>query len=312
MRVAIALASLALLAGCGRVTVSTNIHADGSFDRTVVYAVKDLDGLAGGMPTGSNQQMPKPFVTPKASTGVTVTTSKLNDENLTTVKRSLEAGSKPLNDIALLAQTAMSNEKPVATSSVEVKPLGDGKFEYLETIHYSGKNPIDSQLPPEFRLQVKKALPDGADTATIDKTTKAMANAVIHSLMGPPDPLVGDLVLNQDLALRKMKVRLYLDFDQALREANAPADRKKAFLDKILDDEISKVLGDTKNKTNPQKIDPTAQGSMVPMLYSVKIPGQLLEHNGNIDPITGDVYWALFPEAASVEDVKLRVVFLAK
>jgi hypothetical protein len=40
----------------------------------------------------------------------------------------------------------------------------------------------------------------------------------------------------------------------------------------------------------------------------VKSPGRVNSSNGEADELTGEVYWALFPEAASMKDVVLTAV----
>jgi hypothetical protein len=45
------------------------------------------------------------------------------------------------------------------------------------------------------------------------------------------------------------------------------------------------------------------------MTFRVTVPGRVIETNGEADPLTGEVFWALYPEAAALGEVKLRVVY---
>jgi hypothetical protein len=38
------------------------------------------------------------------------------------------------------------------------------------------------------------------------------------------------------------------------------------------------------------------------------MPGRMVSHNGTLDDLTGEVYWALFPEAAVLKEITLTAV----
>ena len=43
-------------------------------------------------------------------------------------------------------------------------------------------------------------------------------------------------------------------------------------------------------------------------MFVVKSPGKVVSSNGELDELTGEVYWALFPPAASLKPVILTAV----
>jgi hypothetical protein len=43
-------------------------------------------------------------------------------------------------------------------------------------------------------------------------------------------------------------------------------------------------------------------------MFIVKIPGKVISSNGEVDELTGEVYWALFPQAAALKPVVLTAV----
>ncbi len=40
-------------------------------------------------------------------------------------------------------------------------------------------------------------------------------------------------------------------------------------------------------------------------MFIVKMPGRVVSSNGEVDDLSGEVYWALFPEAASLKNLVL-------
>ncbi len=43
-------------------------------------------------------------------------------------------------------------------------------------------------------------------------------------------------------------------------------------------------------------------------MFIVKSAGKVISSNGEVDDLTGEVYWALFPEAASLQPVTLTAI----
>jgi hypothetical protein len=47
---------------------------------------------------------------------------------------------------------------------------------------------------------------------------------------------------------------------------------------------------------------------LTPLMFIVKPPGKVISTNGEIDEFSGEIFWALFEEAASYEDVVMTAV----
>ena len=43
-------------------------------------------------------------------------------------------------------------------------------------------------------------------------------------------------------------------------------------------------------------------------MFIVKTPGRIVSSNGEVDDLSGEVFWALFDAAASVQDVVMTAV----
>jgi hypothetical protein len=78
---------------------------------------------------------------------------------------------------------------------------------------------------------------------------------------------------------------------------------------------VRKIIAGSFASARPVQPDPSAGppdkssgGGLTPLMFIVKTPGRVVSSNGETDEFTGEVYWALFPEAASLKDVTLTAV----
>jgi hypothetical protein len=76
-----------------------------------------------------------------------------------------------------------------------------------------------------------------------------------------------------------------------------------------------KLIETSFSGAKPSKPDPAAGppaskggGGLTPLMFIVKSPGKVISSNGEVDELTGEVYWALFPPAASLKPVVLTAV----
>src|SRR5205823_1049612 len=76
----------------------------------------------------------------------------------------------------------------------------------------------------------------------------------------------------------------------------------------------SEKMGGTAGKTPGTDQMTESFGGMTPAAITlvVKMPGRVVETNGIVDDLTGEVYWTLYPQAALERDVTLRAVFESK
>ena len=78
----------------------------------------------------------------------------------------------------------------------------------------------------------------------------------------------------------------------------------------------NQLIENTFNSTKPSQPDPMASdqknssgSGMTPLMFVLRAPGKLVSSNGDYDEFNDEVYWALFPEAASLQPVVLTAVY---
>jgi|GEM_PF-6140716 len=303
------LAIVVFVAGCARVNTTTTLRADGSFTRKVVYTVSK-NGMG---PSGddSQQKPEKPedyFKIPAASPNLSVTRADGANGQTVTVSREVPASAGTLEDISLLNEAG----KVMATSSATVKKLPDGKLEYVETLHsVTPGKAADQLIAPDLRARVKKLLPEEfQNTETIDLTTKAVMTNVARVLVGPPDPIFFTLLTATDSALRKLNAAVYFLNVKSFKEIiPSITDEQARTMAKSLANAFNQdILNPAKSAPQPGSEGNTDKNAMSALFFSVSFPGKIVETDGIVDPVEGDVYWSLFPMALDLGDVKLRVV----
>lgn len=305
------IAGLIAISGCARVSVNTKLDADGGFTRTVKYAVTKNDA-AGGIP-GAPSKPSDIFGVPKAGAGVTVEEKTDKDSIVATVTRKVVAGSEALNDIVLLDD----KKKPIVSSTVSVRKLENGRLEYTETLHWTGEHKKGAfDMPPDFRAIVKKSLPTRFQTTeTIDKVARRTMKETIHILFGPSDPLFSNFLMNQDVMTHKLGSAMFRVLVPALQdEAQGMTSDEaegvvRALVPALNATELMKDKANPTPPTGPTPDSPKSDtASLVPLTFDVSFPGHVVETNGIMDPMSGQVYWSLYALVAEFEDVKLRVV----
>jgi hypothetical protein len=167
----------------------------------------------------------------------------------------------------------------------------------------------------EFKMddlaELKAALPKQLAT---DENARAVAektaSLAIPVLFGPGDPLLAIGIMHPDLASRRASQRIGALMIKALEEQ---------FGDKMTAaqrrDVALKMIDTTLAKTRVGKPDPSSgppsKGSssgLTPLMFILKTQGKIVSSNGEMDELTGEVFWALFPEATGLKPVVLTAV----
>ena len=293
---------LALLTGCTRARITTEIHADGSWTRTILLAGPEKK-------EGSMQVAPSlddTFVFP-SGTAWKVTDGKQQNEITKTFERVVAAGGSVKGDLSLKEGKAAAALKLV--NEVTVTRVGPRRFEYRETLRWAGAPPKDSGLKPTDVADIKAALPKALAT---DANARALAErtyALAMPLMfGPGDPLLAISLIHPELAERRARQRIGAVLLKALEEQFGnqmpPAERREL---------ARKLIEKTFTATRPSQPDPSAgegqNSSLTPLTFVLRAPGRLISSNGEFDELSGEVFWALFPEAASLQPVVLTAVY---
>lgn len=296
-----ALLAIALLAGCARARVTTEIRPDGSFSRTV---------LLSGPEKKEGQMAPSiddTFVFP-AGAAWKVTDGKQQGDVTRTFTRTIAAGASLQGDLSVRGDKASPTPKLV--NEVTVTRLGPKRFEYKETLRWTGAPPKDSATKPEDLAAIKAALPKPLAT---DANARAIADRaaalVLPMMFGPDDLLLAVSLMHPDLAERRAHQRLGAVLLKALEEQfgdQMTPDQRRDVARKLIETSFS-----SSRPSQPDAYGGDGQKSsgFTPLTFIVRAPGKLVSSNGEYDELSGEVYWALYPEAASLRPVVLTAVY---
>ena len=166
---------------------------------------------------------------------------------------------------------------------------------------------------------LKDALPPAIGTdANIHKLGDRLGKEFILVLMGPPEPLfttiLSQIMMSPDLAQHKFSSKFGDIIDKVLSEEFgdklSDKDRLKA-VQKLTESAFKSTA--SKANQDPSKAKPNDASAGSSLTFAVKLPGKILSTNGNIDKLTNEVYWGMYPEAASVgNDIVLTASCQAK
>jgi hypothetical protein len=302
---AISLLAGALLSGCARSQITTEIKSGGAWTRTVSFTGSEKK--EGGMDMGAS--LDEVFALP--SGGDWKSHEQKKDADKTVIfERSLTAGSSLEGDLSIKGG---EGGKPMLTNEVSVKPAGQGRFEYRETLRWGGEAPknIGGNIKPEDLAQLKAALPKALAT---DENARAIAEKAavlaVPMMFGPGDPLLALGLLHPDLAARRASQRIGSLMMKALEEQfgnKMSAEERRVVTRKLIDTVFTMAKP---AKPDPAAGPPSSKGSsgLTSLMFVVKTGGKVISTNGEKDELTGEVYWALFPEAASLKPVVLTAV----
>lgn len=310
MRRIFAIAALAgLLGGCAQVITTTTLHPDGSFSRKVVYRVEKSSGLTMGAGEASVQKATRPedlFKLPSPASSLKIERKEDDKTATITVTRDVGASAR-LQDIVLWGDKG----KVQATSTVSVAKLANGDLEYTETLH--AVNPTSKSglpLPPEVRVLIKKAIPEELQrTELIDEVTKRVLINFAQAMMGPPEPCILEVFLTPEATVRRINA-IALPRNTATFREMVPSltDQQARQAALTLAGAFNSDLFREKNAPSPSSNANSGPNAGTSLFFSVSFPGKVIETNGVIDPIRGDVYWSLLPDVLDLTDVKLRCV----
>jgi hypothetical protein len=294
--------TMAILAGgCSRAKITTEIKPDGSFARTVVLT---------GKVKKEGMQVPgldETFVLP-AGSGWTSKEETKDDDRTVTFVRTFAAGGASKGDLTLKGDQP---DKPNLSNEASVMRSGPRRFEYRETLRWTGTIPDSmNKVKPEDLAEIKAALPKALAT---DQNARGLmqhtATLMIPMLFGPGDSVLAIGMMHPELAERRLTQRIWSSLNQALQDqfgARMTADERRAVTTRLVRVSMS--------NTKPAAPDPAAgpQGSnsssLTPLMFILRAPGKVISTNGERDDFAGEIYWALYPEAALFKEVTLSAV----
>lgn len=286
-------------AGCARMASVSTLDGEGGVQRSITLAVNK------GM--GGEKVDPKKFLTFPAPASWKVDTKETESEVNVTASRTLAPD--PESRLDLVMGDAGDGK---AECRIRAVKLPNGSIEYTETWTWTGgrksvvPGPIDEKAKETF---TKVLEPLGASPAQVELTAKEMERVVRRTMLGPGSPLLGELLVNQNAGVRKLRAALWRGMVDHLAVAfpSQPEEKRKeaATLFATL---LSKGLEEKQDKA--QESGPGENsGQLVAIEAAVAGLGRVVETNGEVDPVDGRVYWSMFLEACQEEPVTLRAVF---
>ncbi len=116
----------------------------------------------------------------------------------------------------------------------------------------------------------------------------------------------------------KLQRRFGAMFDRILADTygnQLSVERRHAIVRHLVDSQADFLQNNMQKKAaagppglNGQGGDAGSSGDFVSMTFSVRLPGRIVETNGDADPITGDVYWVFYSPSVQAGDVVMRAV----
>jgi len=237
-------------------------------------------------------------------------TEEAKDNNrMLTLERPVPAGGTLQGDVSIKGSEP---GKLRLVNHVAVTAAGPHQLEYRETLHWTGPpSKLLGDIRPEDLARLKSHLPQPLAT---DANARALSDKAtqlgIPVLFGPGDPLLAPGFLHPDLALYRANQRIGSVLVRALEEQFGdkmqPAERREV---------ARQLIQETFNSGKMPQPDPAAAATtpanssgLTPLMFIVKPPGKVISTNGEIDEFSGEIFWALFEDAASYKDVVMTAV----
>jgi hypothetical protein len=301
--ISILLAATLLLSACARARVTTEIHFDGSWTRTV-----DLTGQRKTEGVQMTPTLEDTFEIPAGPGWKSTEVAKDNNHTLT-LERSWPAGGTLEGDVSIKSSEP---GKLRLVNRVAVKAVGPHQLEYRETLHWSGPpRQLMGDIQPADLARLKSHLPQPLAT---DDDARALVDKVVQLsiplLFGPGEPLLAIGILHPDLALYRANQRLGFVLMKALEQQFGgkmqPAERREVARQLIQEAFTSNKL----SQPDPAAAvaTPATSSGLTPLMFIVKAPGKVVSTNGEIDEFSGEIFWGLFEDAATYQDVVLTAV----
>lgn len=298
----------AMLSGCARGVATTTVNANGSWVRRTAFhgSKPDKDGNAMGT------KIEDAFLLPKGE-GWKITRQTQNDELTVLAERAQGPGETLHGDLTLMGGNKHADV--IATNTVTVQKMAPGVYKYTETLHWKGAVPKELTPDADMVAAFQKALPPAvANEANARDLAARSIREIWHVLFGPGDPLISEfsaMLAQPELIERRVQRRIGTNLEQQLTAKfgeRLTGEQRHAVARKIVASMLENLFAKTKSKSpvGPQagnKDEDSGPGAA--LFLSVKMPGRIIQTNGEQDAFQGDVFWTLYPEAAALGDVTL-------
>ncbi len=296
-------AAALLLSACARARVTTQIQSDGSWTRTVA--------LTGQQKTDGFQLAPTledTFVIPAGSGWKS--TEEVQDNNRTlTLERTLPAGAHAAwRRVHQKFRTWQESRTRQAAAGEPRRRQSDG----TPSIGISRDAALDrpsQQAPGRYStgglgaLEIASSAGPGHRCQCPGACWTRRRCCRCPFCLGQGDPLLAVGLLHPDLALYRANQRigavLVKALEQQFGEKMQPAERREC--------RQATHSGNARSPERyrnpippPPRLPPPNSAGLTPLMFIVKPPGRVVSTNGEIDGFSGEIFWALFEEAADV------------
>jgi hypothetical protein len=239
--------------------------------------------------------------------GWTSKEDKKGEDRVMTFTRTFAAGASSKGDLSMKGE---GPDKLSLVNEAVVSRPGPRRLEYRETLRWTGKPP-ENKIKPEDMAEIKAALPK---TLATDENARALmertAIQMVPMLFGPGEPLLAIGMMHPDLAERRITQRIGEALNQALEQQ---------FTAKMTTAERHEVTAHlvrvSLSSRQPSAPDPSAgpggknnSSGLTPLMFILRAPGRVISTNGERDDFAGEIYWALYPEAAMLKEVTLTAL----
>ena len=303
IRLSLLVVTVVLLTACSRARVTTEVRSGGAFTRAVSLTGQDKEDKKDAQASGSlGDAIEDVFVLPAGEEWKTHTEKA--EANLTkTFERTFASGAMVKGDLTIKGV----QNSVLLVNDVVVKRLAPNRYEYRETLRWTGPPQDDmTQMKTEDLTKLKAALPPALAT---DENARALAKKVgdltLPMFFGPGDPLFTIGFFHPDLAGRRLSQKIGGVMMKALEEQFGDkmtvAQRREITL-RLIESSVgqSKQMAPNPSAGPPA---PSQSSALTPLLFVVKTPGKIEASNGEVDELTGEVFWGLYPPAALLKPV---------
>jgi hypothetical protein len=297
----LAIGAPALLLGCGNLSSSSELAADGTISQRIRLSVPKAE-----IPSPEPAPEPAQILRFDPAGGWTTQESSDDDSKWIEGLRTRRAG-EPLPMF-----TVNDKRGPYLASTCEVEKSADGKLVFTETYVWTGeiKDPPlkgASQATEGLRKFFAKAELDDDRLRALEEEIGVM---VWRTVFGPSDPLLGLVITNPAAAEKRISAVIGAKLIEIVEKHTGGKMSRDEIIaavregkGRVVDSGL--IKRDRQMTEGPSDDQPNIKG----LLVSIKGPGRLVESNGVFDPIENEVYWSFYDVAAQVGPVVLRAVF---
>jgi hypothetical protein len=188
-----------------------------------------------------------------------------------------------------------------------VREVGPNRWEYREVLHWQGPRPAQLLEPdPRLLRVIQAALPQElAGDLAARELAKGLRRDLWRICFGPSEPVLWEALMHPDVSERWIQKRLNQAVDQRLQaqfgHRLAPADRLSVARRLAAATLGTLRVSDSEAEEWPGRMET----ALIPLTFTVSLPGKVVATNGEVDESSGEVFWGLYSGAAISEDVVL-------